>query len=278
MTLLRVFPRRTKATPTDQLAYVGGPDLLARTLGADCVHISVTFKEDVDAAHQLVEIWERFLDVPVAIGGPALERGEHFIPGRYLKPGYVITSRGCPNRCWFCEVPKRDGRRVRQFPIRNGWNVLDDNLLACSEPHIRRVFAMLQKQRRRVEFTGGLEARRLKDWHVHQLALLKPRPAVWFAYDSPRALEPLVEAGRKLLEAGFTTASHRVRCYVLIGGPKDTLDCAEGRLRAALGAGFMPMAMLWERDRQPPEWRKLQRLWARPALIASRADSLRIDS
>ena len=49
----------------------------------------------------------------------------------YMKPGYVITSRGCPNRCWFCAVPKREGYQLRELPVTDGWIVADDNLLAA---------------------------------------------------------------------------------------------------------------------------------------------------
>jgi radical SAM superfamily enzyme YgiQ (UPF0313 family) len=101
---------------------------------------------------------------PVTVGGPAFdEPGGEFVPGMYLKPGYVITSRGCPNNCWFCQVPKREGGVIRELEIKDGNNILDDNLLACSEDHIRKVFDMLKKQKYgRPFFTGGLEAARLK--------------------------------------------------------------------------------------------------------------------
>ncbi len=142
MKIIRVFPRRTKATPIDCLAYYGPPDLFAE---ADEVHISFTFTWDLAGAEWLVREWERI--APVRIGGPAVgEAGGDFEPGRYLKPGYVITSRGCPNRCWFCSVWKREGD-VRELPVRDGWNVLDDNLLACSGTHINRVFAMLRRRK-----------------------------------------------------------------------------------------------------------------------------------
>jgi hypothetical protein len=98
-----------------------------------------------------------------------------FIPGMYLKEGYVITSRGCPNRCWFCSVWCREGENIRELPITEGWNILDDNLLACSEKHIKAVFAMADRQEKRPYFTGGLEAARLQLWHVHEFAKLKPK-------------------------------------------------------------------------------------------------------
>jgi hypothetical protein len=48
------------------------------------------------------------------------------------------------------------------LPIYDGWNVLDDNLLACPEWHVRAVFEMLKRQTQRVCFTGGLKRRRCR--------------------------------------------------------------------------------------------------------------------
>jgi hypothetical protein len=267
--LIRVFPRRTKATPTDRLAYCGPPDLFAE---ADEVHVSVTFTADKAIAERLANDW-RFV-APVKVGGVAYgDSSLEFIPGRYIKPGYTITSRGCPRRCWFCGVWKK-WPEANVLPIHDGWNVLDDNLLACPRSHVEAVFAMLRRQGRRVEFTGGLEALALQDYQVDLLAGLHPRPNMFFAYDPGDAFETLESAARRLLEAGFTEASHRMRAYVLIGYPKDTFDLAERRLRQMTSIGFTPMAMLWlpetpsqEKYRPAPEWRAFQRRWARPAII-----------
>jgi hypothetical protein len=160
------------------------------------------------------------------------------------------------------------------MPIHPGWNVLDDNLLAAPRDHVEAVFSMLRKQGRRVEFTGGLEALSLQDYQVDLLASLKPRPNCFFAYDPGDAFETLESAARRLIEAGFTARSHRLRVYVLIGFPKDSFDDAEARLRQMLAIGFTPHAMLWQPDtpsqekfRPAPEWRAFQRRWARPAII-----------
>ena len=92
MRIIRVFPRRTKATPVDDLVRIGTPPGLFDE--ADEVHISVTFTWDLPFAEKLARQWR---DVaPVKIGGPATgEKGGDFVPGMYLKNGYVITSRGC---------------------------------------------------------------------------------------------------------------------------------------------------------------------------------------
>jgi len=267
--LIRVFPRKTKASPVDDLAFFGPPDLFAE---ADEVHVDVTFTQDLPKAEKLAEWW-KFV-APVKVGGVALgDPGLEFVPGRYIRPGYTFTSRGCPRRCWFCSVWKRDPV-PRLLKIQDAWNILDDNLLACPEAHVREVFAMLARQKRRVEFTGGLEALALEDYQVGLLASLTPRPNCFFAYDPGDPFETLESAARRLLEAGFTRCSHRLRVYVLIGYPKDTLALAEGRLRQMLAIGFTPHAMLWspetpsaEKYRPGAEWRRFQRLWARPAFV-----------
>lgn len=269
MRLIRVFPRRTKATPNDALSYCGPPDLFAE---ADKVHIDCTFTWDKPHAEWLAEQWRHV--APVSLGGVAYgDPGADFIPGRYIKHGYTFTSRGCPRRCWFCSVWKRDSQ-PRLLPIQDGWNVLDDNLLACPEPHVRAVFDMLRRQGRRIEFTGGLEARALQDYQVDLLAALKPQPVCFWAYDPGDDFATLVNAAQRLLTAGFKRDRHLLRCYVLIGYPKDTFDLATNRLQQILSIGFDPMAMLWRPEHQSQQkyapaaqWRTFQRRWARPAII-----------
>lgn len=275
--LARVFPRRTQATPRDDLAFTGPPDLFARMLGITEVHVSVTFTWDAERGKRLADAWENV--APVKLGGPAFAKlgdgygDAPFEAGRYLGEGYTITSRGCPRDCWFCAVPKRVGR-LRELPIVPGWKIQDDNILSCSREHFEAVVAMLQEQPHRAEFTGGLEAVALQDWHVDALASLRPRPSLFFAYDPGDDKDTLAIAAQKIFAAGFTVASHRVGCYVLIGFPKDTLREAETRLTDMLMLGFTPMAMLWRYPKTglpvSEQWLAFQRRWARPAIIHAR--------
>jgi hypothetical protein len=98
------------------------------------------------------------------------------------------------------------------------------------------------------------------------------------ATDPSDAFETLEHAARRLLAAGFTRASRRMRVYVLVGFPKNTFAGAEARLRQMQGIGFTPMAMLWRpetpsQEKYAPDdrWRGFQRQWARPAIIHARA-------
>lgn len=268
MKIIRVFPHRTNATPVDRYAYVGLPDFFV----PDCdeVHISVTFSWDLGWAEYLAENWRHHAPV-VKMGGPATGMvGGEFEPGMYLKPGYVITSRGCPNRCWFCDVWKREGG-IRELPIREGWNVLDSNLLACSDDHIRAVFEMLRRQPEPTCLTGGLEAAQLRDWHIVELLKLRLK-RMFVAYDTPDDYEPLRLVARMLREAGLIGGAHKVRCYVLIGYPDDSFEDAEKRLQSVCDLGIMPFAMLY-RDRtgkRKQDWMSFRRLWYDPRMVGAR--------
>jgi len=267
MTIARVFPRQTSHTPNDSLAFTEPPGLFPPKV--DQVHVSVAFTWDIPRAEELAREWERV--APVQIGGPALGmRGDEFTPGLYLKKGVTITSRGCPNRCWFCSVWKREGT-LRELPIQDGWIVQDDNILATSKEHFEAVCEMLKRQPKRARFTGGLEPALLTRWHAERLVALKPE-TMWFACDTPEDEEPLHEAGKLMRDCGLSEKSHSLMCYVLIGYPKDTMDEAVRRLRFVRDAGFGPQAMLWRDNNGNAnlEWKRFQRIWARPSIVFSK--------
>lgn len=270
MKIARVFPRRTNMTPDDELAFIDCQPPLLYLPEIEEVHISVAFTWDLQRAEQLAEEW-RQVGVPVKMGGPAFnEPGGVFVPGLYVKKGMTITSRGCPNNCWFCAVPKRE-RGLRELEIHDGWNVLDDNLLACSDEHVEAVFKMLERQKERAVFTGGLEAKIIKPWHAKRLKEIKAA-RMYFAYDTPDDYDPLVEAGKMLRQEGHDNAGHSMCCYCLIGYPNDTFEKAEKRLINAIKAGFMPYAMLYrdEKGETTKDWKKFQREWLRPAIVGTK--------
>jgi len=262
-TILRVFPAQTSVTPSDDLCRFDEPGLFDPP-ECDEVHVSCVFTWHRGRANRLAEAWSK-CHANVKIGGPAFgDRGGEFVPSRYLQFGNIITSRGCPERCWFCDVWRREGN-VRELPIVRGWRVHDSNLLACSRHHQEAVFRMLEDQRNRPEFVGGLQAARLTEWHIKWLRRLKPR-RMYFAYDTADDLEPLRSAG-KLLE-GFK----ELYCYVLIGYPGDSVTAAETRLHETIAAGFLPFAMLYRDSAGCADntWRRFQREWCRPAIVRTK--------
>jgi len=277
MTLARVFPRRTNATPRDEYAFIGYPPLECFIPShIDEIHVSVTFSWDLPEARRIQHAWQALQIAPVHLGGPVFEQSSsisaagEFVPGRYLAKGYTITSRGCPNHCWFCEVPRREGM-LHELEIKPGNKVLDNNLLACSESHVRAVFKMLETQKDAI-LSGGLEARLLKPWHIELFEQAHIKEA-FFAYDTPDDLPALKEASRLLRQSAWHR-DYKCRCYVLCGYPGDTLEAAEQRCLKLLRLGFYPFAMYYRapsdtspRLLKPRAWQDLCCTWTRPACI-----------
>lgn len=268
--LIRVFPRRTHWTPTDEYSFFGEPPMF-RPAEDLPVHVSVTFTWDRPRAEQIAKSWAALYS-DVKIGGPAYETfADEFVPGRYLKEGCTITSRGCPKSCGWCIVPKSEGQ-IRLLPIVPGWIVQDNNLLACPRNHTESVFEMLRAQGRRIFFNGGLDKHFLKDWHVSLFDSVSIGE-LWFACDVLTDIPALERAASMLAHVGLK----KKRCYTMIGYQGESLRDAEFRLERVLELGFMPFSQLYQNDSlktYPEAWRKLNKKWARPAAYLSKGSPL----
>lgn len=261
-----MFPHRTSLTPTDEMAFVGDPqmgDPLMRP-EADEIHVSVTFTWDMDEGERLAEAWGQYYPV-VKLGGPAYGSSNSlFEPGKYVRSGVTFTSRGCNRRCPWCLVPAREGR-LKCGPVLPGYIVNDNNFLQCGRDHQLRVFEMLSHQRKAAVFSGGLDARLVKDWVAEQFASMRIAD-VFLAADTKRSVRDLERAVGLL---PFLRKHDQLHAYVLIAYNGETIPQATERLRAVWATGCLPYAQLY----QPPErkkivysleWEQLQRTWARP--------------
>ena len=271
MKIARVFPTKTRMSPTDHDAYFGDPDFL--TPKYDEVHISCTFTWDIQRGKELAESWKEYADI-VKIGGPALDDAGGDFTGMYTGLGITITSRGCPNNCSFCFVPKREGH-IRELPVIPGNIIQDNNLTACTEGHLDKVFSMLKTQKA-IVFQGGLEACRITDSFINRLRGIRLKE-LWLAYDQENADKPLKKAVDKL---SHYFKRDKLRCYVLIGYKDDTIEKADIRLWKAWDYGTLPFAMRyrtpsldWGNTYLYPDrkWNIFQREWTRPAIIKSKA-------
>ncbi len=267
--ILRVFPRRTSYTPTDDYVRIGEPDLLPLPRNITEVHVSCVFTWDMELAEQLAVVWRKHLGVPVARGGPGWGDSDGgFMAGRYVKIGVSISSRGCPNKCPWCLVPEREGD-LNLLPICAGNIIQDNNVLAFPRAHFQDLCLMLQTQHR-ISFNGGLEARRLRPWHVEALRSIEPQRIreFWFAADSESALQPLREA---LVLMG-DWPRRKLRCYVLVGFGGESVSQAKARLEKVWEIGCLPFVQVYrppdaEHYEVAPEWRALRREWSRPAAM-----------
>jgi len=293
MRIIRVFPRRTKLTPTDNLAFAYDPKAKYfhppfDAPQADEVHISVTFTWDIERAQKIADAWRARYNI-VKVGGPAIgDKPNGFTPGMYINDRVTFTTRGCNNRCPWCLAWKREGKlqEIENFP--DGCIIQDNNLCQASMEHIERVFEMLARYRKRTRrfavFSGGLDARiiasgtkddPLKGDRIVELLRKADVKQLFLAADSKNSVNVLKDALSKLEFFGRCNYGliKKIYCYTLIGFDRETIPQAEERLEAVYQAGCLPFSQLYQPDDHyiewSKEWKRFARTWSRPAAMKS---------
>lgn len=198
---------------------------------------------------------------PVLIGGPGTMNPNQECPGfeplLFHNPCATFTTRGCPNRCDFCAVPKLEGE-FRELPdFRPAPIICDNNFTAASRKHQERVVQKL-KHLPFVDFNQGLEAGRFTHEFADLLAGLKCK--IRFAFDHIN-LESKVKDAIDLCRARTTKD---IGIYVLIGF-NDTPEDARYRLEKVRSWGIRPNPMRYQpldakkkNEYVSPEWTELE--------------------
>jgi pyruvate-formate lyase-activating enzyme len=228
-------------------------------------YLSVVFTWDLPEAKAVAEASKK----KVVAGGPAVALMDGYLAGvakigedlpypvlPFHNPAAVFTSRGCPNACEFCAVPRTEG------PFRElaAWEpkplVCDNNILASSKRHFGKVIDSL-KPLPFVDFNQGLDARLFRPRHASRLAELKA-VKVRFAFDHRAGETVLVDAVRLARSRGLKDIS----VYVLVGY-KDTPADARARLELVKSLGIRPWPMryrpldcLHKNEHVPEGWEK----------------------
>lgn len=242
--------------------------------------VSVPFTWDLPTVHHQISQRDYRYD-RVAVGGPAVDIMPLFLanipdveiggelPGVLQKVNHLATrtTLGCPNHCEFCAIGQRyiEGpcfRELTDWPDRSV--ICDNNLLAASRRHFRRVINRLKKHPF-ADFNQGLDAS-LLDWqHVDLLTELK-KPIIRIAWDTI-GQESKVMRAIGLLKSGGIPKS-RIRCYVMIGY-KDTPDEALYRLETLdkMGIYTNPMRYTPLKALSRSEYVNTEKGWTQDTLL-----------
>lgn len=167
---------------------------------------------------------------------------EHACPdyslyGQDFSMGFL--TRGCPNRCPWCVVPKKEGEirahaDIEEFAKHKDVVLLDNNVLAHDHG-----IAQIEKIARlglRVDFNQGLDARRIDNGVAKRLASLKWLKPLRLACDQKGQIDSIRKAVELLRWHNCTPRAYFV--YVLV---KDVDDALE-RVRFLKGMGLDPFA------------------------------------
>lgn len=225
--------------------WVGG---LAEWLEGETAYLSVAFTWKLNEAFTRA-VWYRSLGYKVRAGGPGIFTRKHYlaevaelggnIPDAVAQhnPMATIASRGCPVGCWFCIVPKMEGKAftlLPDFPVRPV--LCDNNLSALPDDYQEHIIARyLAEKVPLLDANSGFEPRTFDEAVYARWKRINRGP--WrFAYDDA-AERPFVERVMRMLKA---VPARRKRVYVLIGN--EPVDACLERLKEVIAWGGEPHA------------------------------------
>ena len=211
-------------------------------------YISVVFTWRLNEAYSRA-IWYRAEGYDVKVGGPAT-----FVRKDYLKdvaevggeypdalarhnPLATIASRGCPVGCWFCIVPKMEGKTfmlIPDFPVRP---ILCDNNLSALPPEYQdHIVERYQAEGvPLLDANSGFEPRTFDNEVYHRWKPINKGP--WrFAYDDLDEREDVKQVMIMLKEE----SPKKKRVYVLIGN--EPMEACLQRLLEVIEWGGEPHA------------------------------------
>jgi len=216
----------------------------------DRVYISCLFRWHRRGALRLAEAWgdkaeiggsgvnvEKILPSNVAVCKPDYE-----LYGENRAIGFI--SRGCPNKCPWCLVSRKEGKLKRvstaQEIVGNFQEAefLDNNFLALSD--CAEDLEWLAKEQIIIDFNQALDVHQMAADKARLLAACKwPSTGIRFALDSPSQKVPLARTVSLLEEAGIRAA--HVFVYVLIGYSGLESDIDRLLFARSLGVRAFPM-------------------------------------
>lgn len=186
---------------------------------------------------------------PVIAGGPAVDLlgipdgclgGVSPIePLLFHNPCATYTTRGCPNQCSFCAVPRIEGEFRELAHWRAAPIICDNNLLAASRIHFTRVIDSLRPFPA-CDFNQGFGAELFTSWHAAQIAQLR-HAKIRFSLDHSRDIDVVGRAVEIARKAGLKD----IGIYVLIGYD-DTPTDALARLEFVRGLDLPPNPMRYQ--------------------------------
>lgn len=193
---------------------------------------------------------------------------EHICPDYSLYPqfsaAYGFLTRGCPNKCGWCVVPKKEGAirphaELSEFIADRKEAILLDNNVLASNFGLSQIEEIIRRGIR-VDFNQGLDARIIANNPdvARLLAKVKWMQYIRMAYDHAANEEPVMCAIENLKAAGVKP--YRMFFYVLVKDVPDALRRIE-QLRTAGAQPFAQPYRDFENNIRPTQEQKRLARW-----------------
>lgn len=124
---------------------------------------------------------------------------------------YGFLTRGCPNKCPWCVVPRKEGAIVPYMDIdeiavdgRRKVVLMDNNILAAGD-YAKEQLQKIIDRGYRVDFNQALDARLVTDEYARMLAKIKwlDKNRIRFGCDTHKQIEYCERAMEKIISYGF---------------------------------------------------------------------------
>lgn len=214
-----------------------------------------------------IEAYKKELDAPLP------DEVEKMYPDYSLydsinQEAHGFLTRGCPCNCNFCIVGKKEGLcSCKRTDLNGFWDnqktvkLFDPNLLACKD-HMDLI-GQLQDSKAVVDFTQGLDARRITTENAKELAKVKTT-MVHFAFDFMRN-EKQVCRGLEIYKNETNIDSRKTGVYILTNFDT-THEQDLYRVKRVQELGYLPYVMVYNKPSAPQVTRDLQR-WSNNRFI-----------
>ena len=226
----------------------GWSDGYAEWVDGDTAFLSVAFIWKLDHAYARA-VWFRQSGFKVRAGGPGVFTRKTYladvadvggdVPDAVARhnPNATIASRGCPVGCWFCIVPKMEGRAftlLPDFPVRP--ILCDNNLSALPADYQQHIVDRYRASGvPLLDANSGFEPRTFDGAVYERWAAINRGP--WrFAYDDAAEREHVKRVMTML--RGHGVKPRRIRVYVLVGN-EPMAECL-ARIREVIAWGGEP--------------------------------------
>ena len=181
---------------------------------------------------------------------------------------YGFLTRGCPNKCKWCVVPKKEGNirpymDVDDIAIDNRHNlVLMDNNILAARDYAMEQFEKIINSRYRVDFNQGLDARLVDDEAAKMLAKMRWISSIRFGCDTPTQIVE-VEKAISLIDQ-YSSNPKQYFLYTIIS--KDMNESYERishfRRNKRIRVQAQPYRELDNPRQVLPQWQKDMARWA----------------